>query len=250
MCLKKLLLIILISTYILSVSNIFAEQFDDEDIFFSYERFYPKAVVLEDPPKDGKIQAIVSAFMENFSDGIYAISAGDLDIAEKKLLKARSIWPEYFGTDFLLARINEDMGNYALAARFYKSYLNKLKSYTKGEYRFSGHLMQALTPYRIEDYRSAYLAIKERLKQRGIDLSKTRPIYAVPPIVRFIVLGLILFLLYMASAYMVIPKAMKEWRVKHPPEGFWVCKKCGTANNHLHKECEECGEPADLPSPT
>jgi len=98
-----LVLAFFVALLFLTPRQTLSENFDDEDIYFSYDRFYLKAGTPKDAPKDGRIQNDISAFLENFSDGIYAISEGDFEKAKLKLLKARSIWPEYFGTDFLLA---------------------------------------------------------------------------------------------------------------------------------------------------
>jgi tetratricopeptide (TPR) repeat protein len=222
-----------------------AENFNDEDIFFSYERFYLNAGVLKDPPRDGRVQSDISSFFKNFSDGIYDISDGDLEKAKTRLLKARAIWPEYFGTDFLLARLYEDTEDYKLSARFYKSYLNKLKAYSQGEYRVSAQLTRSLTPYSVESYEDAYLLVKERLQNYGIDINKVKPVYTVPPFVIFLIIFILSGTVYVTVAYKVRPYIKLQRRINNPPEGFWVCKKCGTDNTILQKECEKCGAPPD-----
>jgi len=77
--------------YFLIPLSLFAQYPDDEDTFFSYERFYLKAAMLKDVSKNENVRRDIKAFMRNFSDGIYAISAGDLKKAKTKLLKARAI---------------------------------------------------------------------------------------------------------------------------------------------------------------
>ncbi|MBL7157045.1 MAG: hypothetical protein ISS92_02655 [Candidatus Omnitrophica bacterium] len=219
---------------------LFAQESREENIFFSYERFYLQAGVIKDPPRDGIVQANISDFLQNYSDGIYAISAGKLKKAEAKLLKARVIWPEYFGTDFLLARVNEDEARYALAARFYKSYLNKLKSFFTGEYRFSEKFIEATTPYKVENYNDAYMLVEERLKRYGIDLARVRPIYTVLPFLKYLIIFFIIGAGYFAVVYKGLPYIKKQQLIKNPPEGFWVCNNCGTENTLLQKECEKC----------
>src|SRR3989338_9058335 len=105
---------LLVLIYFLMPLSLSAQYLNDEDAFFSYERFYLKAAMLKDVSENRDIRRDVKAFMRNFSDGIYAIAAGDLKKAKTKLLKARVIWPEHFGADFLLARVSEDMGDYKL----------------------------------------------------------------------------------------------------------------------------------------
>ncbi|MGB2706214.1 MAG: Ran-binding zinc finger domain-containing protein [Candidatus Omnitrophota bacterium] len=198
--------------------------------------------VVKDPPRDGIVQTNISAFMQNYSDGIYAISAGELEKAKIKLLKARVIWPEYFGTDFLLARVNEDEGHYGLSARFYKSYLNKLRSFSTGEYRVSKKFIEAIIPYQIENYNDAYILVEERLMRYGIDLARVRPIYTILPFLKYLIIFFIIGAGYAAVVYKGIPYIKKRQRIKNPPEGFWVCNNCGKENTLLQKKCERCGE--------
>jgi hypothetical protein len=218
-------------------------QYEDEKAFFSYNRFYDKAAVMEEPPRNGKLQRDISRFLNEFSMAIYAISERDMGQAEKHLKEARVIWPEYFGTDFLLARINEDTGNIPLAARYYKSYLNKLRSFWQRENRISEKLIRSLTPYRVEDYEAAYEVIKRRLGGYGIDLNRVRPIYTVPPLVKTILLFSGAALIYILMVYMVLPYVRKRKRIANAPKGYWICPKCGNENTTLQKECGTCRFP-------
>lgn len=243
MLLRKNVLIILVFFTAVCVwcpLCLFTQESVEENIFFSYEKFYPQACVVKDPPRDGIVQTNISAFMQNYSDGIYAISAGELEKAKIKLLKARVIWPEYFGTDFLLARVNEDEGHYVRSARFYKSYLNKLRSFSTGEYRVSGKFIESITPYQIENYNDAYIFVEERLRQYGIDLARVRPIYTILPFLKYLIIFFIIGTGYIAVAYKGIPYIKKRQLIKNPPEGFWVCNNCGTKNTLLQKKCEKC----------
>jgi tetratricopeptide (TPR) repeat protein len=226
------------------LSGIFcAAEYEDEEIFFSYERFYGKAAVMQEPPRDGKVQRDVSSFLNEFSTGVYAISAGDMEQAEKHLKRARGIWPEYFGTDFLLARINEDAGDYPLADRYYKSYLNKLRSFWLRENRISEQLIKAITPYRVENYETARDAVSRRLEERGIELGRVSPIYTMPPIVKTLALFFTAAGIYVLLASFVVPYIRKRKRIASAPEGYWVCPKCGTENTKLEKECGNCRTP-------
>ena len=234
---------LLVLIYFLMPLSLSAQYLNDEDAFFSYERFYLKAAMLKDVSENRDIRRDVKAFMRNFSDGIYAISAGDLKKAKIKLFKARAIWPEYFGTDFLLARINEDMLNYSLSAKFYKSYLNKLKALSEGRYRIYEPLIQRITPYGVERHEDAYVLVKYRLKDYyGINLDTVRPFYAIPGFLRFLIIVVILGSGYAIVVYGVVPHIERRRHINNPPEDFWVCKKCGTYNIDIRKECERCGE--------
>ena len=241
---KKVLIILVFFTAVCAWCPLwlFAQGSAEENIFFSYKRFHPQMSVLKDPPRDGIVQTSVSDFMQNYSDGIYAISAGELEKAKIKLLKARVIWPEHFGTDFLLARVNEDEGHYGLSARFYKSYLNKLKSFSTGKYRISEKFIAAITPHQIENYSLAYILVEERLRRHGIDLARVRPIYTILPFLKYLIILFIIGAGSTAVVYKGIPYIKKRRLMKNPPEGFWVCNNCGMTNTLLRKECEKCGK--------
>ncbi|MBN1527137.1 MAG: hypothetical protein JW919_06120 [Candidatus Omnitrophica bacterium] len=226
-------------------NDISAQYVDNEDPFFSYKKFYLQLDILENASRDKSLRNDVRAFMRSFADGIYAISAGDLEDAEKALLKARAIWPEYFGTDFLLARVNEDTRDYKLSAKFYKSYLNKLKALSEGRYRISAPIMQGITPYRIENYNDAYALVKRRLENHGIDLALVSPFYAMPGLLKFLIICVTLGLAYVIMAYKVIPYIKRKRQANNPPEGYWVCKKCGALNLNVRLECEKCGQKHD-----
>jgi len=222
--------------------SLFAQTLNDEDTFFSYERFYSEAGLLKNAAKDTSSRQDIRDFMRNFSDGISAISVGNLEKAKTDLLKARAVWPEYFGTDFLLARIHEDMKKYAVAAEFYKSYLDKLAALSEGKYRISEPLMRGISPYGVERYNDAYTMVKNRLRDRGIDLNAVRPFYSVPGFLKFLVLFIMLGAGYIAVARGIIPYIKRRRHISHPPEGIWICKKCGADNVNVRRECEKCGE--------
>jgi len=220
-----------------------AAQYDDEDIFFSYERFYYRAAVMQAPPENGMLQKDVSMFLDEFSKSIYAISGGNMELAKEHLKKARIIWPEYFGTDFLLARVNEDTGDFRLAARYYKSYLNKLRSFWLGEYRISERLIRALMPHSVENYDAAKDLVRKRLKSYGIELDRVRPIYTVPPVVGSLALFVAAAAAGVLLVSVILPYVRKRIRIAGAPEGYWICPKCGTENTVLQKECGVCRTP-------
>jgi tetratricopeptide (TPR) repeat protein len=241
----KIIVAWIIGLCLLFSSNTSAQNIDKENSFFSYNRFYSQLDILENASRDEKARNDIRAFMRNLADGILAISGGDLKKAKTCLLIAREIWPEYFGTDFLLARVNEDTGNYQLAAKFYKSYLNNLKAFSDGRYRVSGPLMRGITPYRIEGYDDSYALVRHRLKEHGIDLAVVQPFEIPPGFLKYLPIFIILG---MASAFVIyglIPYVKRRHHINNPPEGHWVCKKCDAYNLNVRLECEKCGEKRD-----
>ncbi|MDP8299554.1 MAG: hypothetical protein P9L88_06610 [Candidatus Tantalella remota] len=215
----------------------------EEDTFFSFERFFLNEQMPRQAKGDGRIQNDLKRFYEAFNDGLYAMSAGRFKEAEKSFLKARGIWPEYFGTDFLLAMDLEQAGDVDLAARYYKSYLNKLKALYSGNYRISGPLMVSLTPTGVENYSLAQELVKKRLEDYGIDIDRVRPVITVPGFFMPLLAGFLLVILYVSAKYMIIPYFKFQYRLKHPPEGFWICAHCGADNPNPAKECVDCRRP-------
>ena len=217
-----------------------ASAYIDEGDFFSYERFFLRQGLIDRIPSDGKTKSDLNRFAVSFTDGIYAISSEQLDVAEKKLIKAREIWPEYFGSDFLLARVYEEKGDYQTAARYYKSYLNKLKALQAGQYRISESLIRSITPYRIEQYEPARELVKERLASYGIDLDKVWPIISPPEFFLPLIIIIALIIFYGIIRYLLYPYFKKRNRIKHPPDGFWACRYCAAYNPDTAKVCGEC----------
>jgi tetratricopeptide (TPR) repeat protein len=239
---KHFLIAWIIGAGLLFSINAYALYIDYEKPFFSYKRFYDQLDVLNAASASKDVRGDIKAFMRNLADGILAISGGDLKKAKEELLKAREIWPEYFGTDFLLARVNEDTGNYQLASKLYKSYLNNLKAFSEGRYRISGPLMRGITPYSIESYDDAYASVQHRLKDHGIDLAVVQPFEIPPGFVKYLPILVMLGLVYAVLFYGVIPYVKRRQHINNPPEGYWVCKKCDSYNLNVRLECEKCGE--------
>lgn len=238
---KRLIAILMTGLCLLSHADALAQYIDTEEPFFSYKRFYAQLDILNDVYGDKKGRSDIKAFARNYADGIYAVSAGDLEKARAKLLRARVIWPEYFAVDFLLARVSEDAGDYGLSARFYKSYLNKLKAFSEGTYRISAPLMAAITPYRIENYNDAYELVNRRLEGRGIDMAAIQPFHTMPRTLKIFFMLVLLGIGFMIAIYGIIPRVRRWRRIANPPEGYWTCRKCGTYNLDIRIECEKCG---------
>jgi tetratricopeptide (TPR) repeat protein len=218
-----------------------AETDISRDRFFSYGRFVLNKDFIDSMPAEGKVQDVLNSFMVRFKDALSAISDGQLERAKKDLLNARKTWPEYFGVDFLLARIYEDQGDYGTAARYYKSYLNKLKDLHENRYRISGPLIRSLTPYGVEEYDLARELVKERLDNYGISLDGVFPVFTPPDFLLPSLLGIAAGGVYVLVYYWIWPYIRRKRRINNPPEGFWICRYCDTANPKLCRECERCG---------
>ena len=221
--------------------NLQREQAD----FFSYKRFFLNQRVVDSIRADGRIKKDLKIFAHDFTDGIYELSAENMPAAEKALLRARRIWPEYFGTDFLLALVYEKQEKYNTAARYYKSYLNKLKGFHAGKYRISGPIIRSFSPGGIERYESARELVRERLALYGIDLDKARPVFTPPDFVLPFIFIFVIITAFFVIQYKILPYFKRQQRINNPPEGFWICRHCGTANPDLRKECAECGRPRE-----
>jgi tetratricopeptide (TPR) repeat protein len=235
----------LISVTLLLVFALTAPVFADNDDFFSYNRFFLKTGVIESIPRDGRTQTDLSRFAVSFTDGLYYISSGRKEEARKNLDEARQIWPEYYATDFLLALTYEEEGDYRTAARYYKSYLNKLRALHSGAYRISGPLMFSIGSSAVEPYPVAYEMVKQRLAEYGINIDRVRPVMMLPEFLFYIILVIALAAIYAAIRYVAWPYFKRRYRIKHPPEGFWVCRECGAYNPDTAKVCGECNRPGE-----
>jgi tetratricopeptide (TPR) repeat protein len=223
---------------------------DDRDLFFSLERvaLKPELVARLSLKDDGRAQKDIAEFAGYYGEGYTQYSLGNFDSSALNFKKARHKWPEYFYADFAIALTYEAKGNYPGAARYYKSYLNKLKDYKRGYYGISAPLIMSFSSGRIEDYDYAYGAVKSRLLARGIDLGRVTPAYSD----NALLFGIILFVVFVGALlvllYVVIPFIKKKIREKNPPEGFWVCPKCGEFTPNLSFDCSSCGNPRPLKS--
>lgn len=218
----------------------------DTEQFFSYKRFFLNRSVIDEMSDSGKIERDLNSFADIFTAGLNEFAAGQLVNAEKKLRNARSIWPEYYGTDFLLAIIYENYGNYDISARYYKTYLNKLSALTSGKYPTSRVLIQSFFLSEIEEYEYAYNTVKKRLRDYDIDLDRVYPVFTVPRFFLFVLWGGASAGIYVIVGYRIYPYLRRQHRIKNPPEGFWICKFCNTANPDLGNECTHCRRPRGL----
>ncbi len=217
------------------------KAFSEEDAFFSYKRFFINERAVSVEKDQSLVERDIGTFIEKFNKGLYDFSAGDIPGAKKNLREARRLWPEYYATDFLLARLYEESGEFEIAARYYRSYLAKLDRLRSGAYRFTGPIMIRLNPGGIESYDAAYGYVKKRMEQRGVDIDKVVPAFDPPGPIIFLIIALpgvivILFIYRKAAGFW-----RKQKRIMDTPEGFWTCRNCGAYNPLLRNECEQCG---------
>ncbi|MBD3380392.1 MAG: hypothetical protein GF408_08035 [Candidatus Omnitrophica bacterium] len=211
--------------------------------FFSEKRLFPNTELLNRMPGDGGAQRELRAFADKYERGLYALSGGQTGRAEQYLLEARKSWPEYYATDFALGLLYENDGRPDLAARYYKSYLKKLTLLTRGHYRISGPLMVSMSRGEIESPSIAREFIRQRLYAYGIDLEDVRPAVTVPAFLLPALIGLLAGALFVILRYFAWPAFRLRYRMKHPPEGFWICPSCGSETPELSTECQVCGRP-------
>lgn len=239
---KKLLVFFLFTQlFILSpASAVFPEQTEEPSRFFSCERFTFNKEAIDKITTDKRIRGELRLFIGIFSEAVNDCAEKRFPDAEKKLQAAKTMWPEHFAPDFVLALIYENKKDLSLSARFYKSYLNKLKLYYSGKYSMSNSFIRTLSACEIESYENAAALVSERLAHRGIILAKVRPICEVPCflLTTFGAIGVVA--LYLFWRHRMSPYFRKLYRIKNPPEGFWVCRFCGRDNPLLCNECDGC----------
>jgi len=121
---KATVIVILISVACSSLSVFGQDRFTQRE-FFSYQRFAITMHLLDTVKVQPRSRRDIKAFATYFNDGIYTLSEGNYAAALIEFHKARDIWPEYFGTYFLIALTYERSDNIRKAAKFYKAYLDK-----------------------------------------------------------------------------------------------------------------------------
>ncbi|HNX90944.1 MAG TPA: hypothetical protein PKY78_05240 [Candidatus Omnitrophota bacterium] len=216
---------------------------DEEEKIFNYERFVIKKDAIESIPENKRAKDEVKRFADLFEKGKNDLLNGDIEGAKTSLLEARKAWPEYFGTDLVIARAFEMSGDNFKAARYCRSYLDKLKYFHTGRYRISGAIIRFISKEKVEGYETSKKIIIEHFQRYGIDINHVRPMTADSGIVVYIVSLTFFFVLYMFLAVKVIPAVRLKLRVRKPPEGFWVCRHCGGMSPELSKVCNECRRP-------
>lgn len=237
-----------LSAFIFCLTLIFAAQItfarEESDLFFSIDRIAlrPELVMRLTFKADGRAQKDIAEFAVNYANGMSEYSRGNFTLARDSFLKARKTWPEYFYADLAIALSYEAGGEYGEAARYYKSYLNKLKAYDRGHYGISAPLIKSFSRGHIENYDYAYGAVKNRLLQYGIKLGMVKSARSSGFFIQDIALFFAALIFIWIVFYIVIPFVRKKIRESNPPEGFWVCPSCGEYTPELSFECSACGK--------
>jgi len=230
-----------ISVFILLlVATLFANAVPANKDFFSCGRFFINTQIIDQVSSGEKMANEIKKFAGIFTDGVYLYSGEHFDKAKEKFFTARRIWPEYYGTDFMLALTFEGEGNIKTAARFYKSYLQKIRDFHAGKYKISAPIIRFISVGEIERYSSAEKMVKEHLLAYGIHLDKVRPAPSGMGLTVFFAVLAGLIALYFAITRAVMPYYRKKRRMKKVREGFWYCKHCGAISPDLSNVCTEC----------
>lgn len=213
--------------------------------FFSYDRFEKSTYIIAKISYETPRGRALQYFSEYFINGMNLIKEGRAKEAKLKLLEAVKEWPEYYGTDFILALLCEDIGDKDSAARFYKSYLTKLDRLYNGDYNISEKIIFSLADGNVEEYDFARDMVMERLLGYGIELDKVRPAVVVPTFLFYFLVFILAGIIYVIFTNVYIPYAKKQRRIKNPPEGFWVCRHCQAESPMLSRFCVECLRPME-----
>ncbi|MDD5440049.1 MAG: hypothetical protein PHS37_07675, partial [Candidatus Omnitrophica bacterium] len=117
---------------------------------------------------------------------------------------------------------------------------NLLESLESGDFPISAHLIRALNVDDVDNYSDAKIRIELHLKDYNIDLAGVKAPFFAPDFMKITLLIFLLAIAGMIVRYTVIPYFEVRNRVKNAPPGYWICKKCGTPNPNLSKECAGC----------
>ena len=222
--------------------NVFSQNNFTKNQFFSYERFVFTMELLESVKSQPKSRKDLKSFATYFNNGIYSLSNGKYSAALNKLYKSRNLWPEYFGTSFLIALTYERNGQINKAAMFYKEYLNKLKTFESGHFPISAPLIKILNVADIDTYLQSKTIIKDHLNSYGLDLNNIKAPLFISEFVKTSYLIFILIIFFFIGYHWIWPYFKKQHLIKNVAPGFWICKNCQEDNPDLVKECSKCGK--------
>lgn len=238
----KLIGVLVFISIICSSLSIFGQSRFTQREFFSYERFVLAIQFLDTIRKNPNSRKDIRTFAAYFNDGIHALSNEKYSAALSKFHKSRNIWPEYFGTYFLIALTYELNGDIRKAARFYKGYLNKLESLESGHFPISAPLIDVLNVGNVDTYRESKAIIEDYLRTHGIELDTVKDPLFIAELMKFVFIIFTLVILFSVGYYYILPYLKKQNRLKNLPPGFWICKNCGEENPDLVKDCGSCGK--------
>jgi len=180
---------------------------------------------------------------QDFVKGFDAVRKGRTGEAVLQFQRASRLLPEYFHIDFIIALTYEEKGDIKNAARFYKSYLEKLKRFRGGRYRLTQPLIENTVNFKISGYEEAKELVDQRMAKQGIDMQRVSS-GRYPMSFIFIILaaiaGAILYALKTAGPVKRIIYKIKAG-LNHS-EDFWVCQNCGRNNGNINITCYGCGK--------
>ena len=248
---RYIIIIILICFILIQPFALSAQEYlDNESDFFSFEKYkytYQYFYRLEQTSLTdaGLTQRIVHQLAKNLVNGFDFIGEEEIDIAILEFKKASSALPEYFHSDFLTALSYEKKDDFRSAARFYKSYLEKLKKFQDGLFRLTQPLIEDTVDFNIADYKDAKELISQRMARNGIDIKRVSsrgfPLLFVLIIISLMVSGIAYFAAKIDPvkkiAYKVKAKSIRS-------KDSWICLNCGQENANINIKCHRCGKPS------
>jgi hypothetical protein len=220
----------------------------EESDFFSLDRYrytylYFQKIAYSDSAPGSFAEVRIRQFAQSFTRGFDLLANGERDKALGQFKKTSRMVPEYFHTDFIIGLILEEEGEHKRAASFYRSYLDKLKKYKAGRYRFTGPLIEQTVDFYIPDYEVAEGLISSRMDEYGIDINRVSPYRPRS--------------LFMIISYLIIAAGLIYGIVKLPPvkrlifktrsglnrsSEYWICQFCGKSNGNINSACYNCGK--------
>ena len=246
---RYIIIIILLCFILIQPFALRAQEYlDNESNFFSFEKYqytylyfyrFKQASIVD----AGLAQRRVHQLAKSFVAGFDSIGEEEIDIAISKFKKASSVLPEYFHSDFLVALSYEKKDDFKTAARFYKSYLKKLKKFHDGLFRLTQPLIESTVDFNIADYEGAYELISQRMTRYGIDIEQVSS-RDFPFLFVFIIISLIVSsILYFVAKLDPVKRIVYKVRAKSiRSKDSWICLNCGQENANINIKCHRCGK--------
>ena len=234
--------IILMQPFILSAQ----EYSDNEFEFFTFEKYrhtylYFYNYQYLDLSGAGSAARRIQGLAKNFVSGFDAIKKGRIDEAILRFQESSGIVPEYFHIDFIIALTYEKKGDIETAARFYKSYLGKLKKFQGGMYRFTQPLIIKTVDFDISGYEEAKELIDQRMTGYGIDMQRVPSSrYSASFIIIIFLVGAGAVLYSLARTNPVKRMIYKTKAKFNRNKESWICLYCGRENANINRICYGC----------
>lgn len=233
----------------IQTSTVFArESLTNEQDYFNFRK-YKSTYTYFDNYQYNDLRDESSAVRKVQRLGKHLVTGFDLlkknkpDEALVEFKKSSRLVPEYLHVDFIIALTYDKKGEKHKAAKYYKSYLEKLEKFWDGLYRLTSPIIIKTVKFDITGYKRAKELITQRMAASGIDIDK---VYSGRnPIVYVIVFIVIMFCV---TVYLIIeskPIRRIRYMIKaifNSRKDTWVCRNCGTLNVNVNIECRECSE--------